>query len=303
MSSLYVVIHFLFLMNYSEAQSHFCPVLETVPFASRHCVPTQEETCHSGQPGNCELTGATVECKYVRGPGVHIIKNELDSGFNCVAHAPDVCDYSGEYPVCTPGPCIQYSSPRCEQTCKQCYLEELDPIYEPLRGCKKFCAEESCQDEPRCDPDPCQPGEPCNQNRGCRIKEIADPNGGAPFVLPANIMQACGNDSPCPTTKVPPSYVTPGNCPSCQFNPDGSVNVIISGVQSCTPKPIVKDNSPIQNDACPWIDYVKRQPACEAVAIGNRFPQDCCQCTHNQSVTPTVPCKACPGITEARCNN
>jgi hypothetical protein len=270
-------------------------MLETVSFATDKCVPTQEETCHSGQPGNCEVDGTTVECKYARGAGSYLMKNELSPGFNCVDYER-ICVGTGENPSCYQGACIRYSPPACVQTCKQCALETLTRD-EPIKGCKKFCAEESCADEPRCDPDPCRPGEPCNQNQVCAIKSIADPAGGNPFILPTAMRPECQSSTPCPLTATPPAYVTPVNCPSCQFNADGTVNVSVSGDTTCVPEPIEQDNTPVQNRSCPWISYERRQPACGDVTPGNRFPQDCTEC--NPPGTPNT--KNC-NIPVSRCN-
>lgn len=274
---------------------NFCPTLETVSFATDVCVPTQEETCHSGQPGNCEILGVTIECTYVRGAGSYIMKNELAPGFNCVDYE-QICEGTPENPHCYPGACIRYSSPRCEQTCKQCAQETMTQD-QSLKGCKKYCDETSCADEPRCDPDPCRPGEPCNQNQVCEIKSIPDPQGGNPFILPTAKREQCQNSTPCPTTATPPAHITPENCPSCQFNDDGTVNVLVSGVTSCEPEPIVQDNSPVQNLSCPWISYERRQPACNAVAVGNRFPQDCTECNPPGTANTTtcnIPVSRCP---------
>lgn len=288
-------------INHALAQG-FCPSLESITFTAHACVPTQEEICHSGQPGNCEVQNQVVRCKYVRGSGTQLYQNpEASRGFACVAHGPDVCSGTPENPSCVPGPCVAYSPPVCRSACKPCYLEDVEES-QGIKGCKKFCGEESCADEPRCDPDPCRPGEPCNQNNVCERKRIPAPGPLGPFILARNAKDKCEPSQPCPNDPVPvdsqfqnlpPSACRCGSNP-CEFTPDGRVKPCNSGPSSCTPEELQEDTSIVQNESCPWISYEKRQPGCGPVSVGNRFPQDCCEC----SSAPN--CKAC-NIPTSRC--
>lgn len=295
----------LFLASLLAFGQQFCPSLESITFATNMCVPTTRELCHSGQPGNCEVRQQTVTCKYVRGSGVHIFQVPQQRGFECIANGPQDCSGgTPENPQCTQGPCLKYSPPLCRQDCKKCYEDSVTE-QQPIKGCQKFCAEESCQDEPRCDPDPCKPGEPCNQNSVCDRKRIpgATPQE-SPFILPVEKLEICQADLPCPTAPVavdsPYNSMDQSTCfyrngSPCQFTPDGKVIPEVNGPTECTKTPIQEDTSTFQNDSCPWIDYEKRQPVCAPVTVGNRFPQDCRECTGNSSSKVcNIPASRCP---------
>lgn len=289
------------VINLALAQN-FCPSLESIAFKAHACVPTREEICHSGQPGNCEVQNMVQKCVYIRGAGTQLYQNpEAARGFACVARGPDVCSGTPENPTCVPGPCVSFSPPACRSDCKPCHLENIEES-QGIRGCKKFCGEESCQDEPRCDPDPCRPGQPCNQNNTCERKRIPGTGPLGDFILPQNAKDKCEPNQPCPTdpVAVPPEFqgltCTCGGSP-CEFTADGRVKPCVSGPTTCTPEPIREDTSQIQNLSCPWIEYERRQPTCAPVAVGNRFPQDCCECRARGS---TAACKSC-NIPTSRC--
>lgn len=311
---------FTFFIGFAQAQS-FCPSLEAVTFSASTCVPATDQICHSGQPGNCEIMGATALCRYIRFPGAHLYRNpEANQSFRCVAREPDICGGTPENPSCVPGRCTTFSPPTCVTQCKPCYHQAVVET-QRAKGCAKFCGEESCSDEPRCGRDPCRPGQPCNPNAPCERKTIpgttpptenssggfTPPAGAAPdYILVANPPELCQNSMPCPNdpSTIPPEFqgaTCVCNGGPCQFTPDGRVLPCNSGPTTCEASEFTPDTSPAVNFSCPWIEYVQRQPLCAPVAVGNRFPQDCCVCTGGQPAAPGVSCKSCGSLTQEIC--
>lgn len=312
-----VVFSFLLLFSLKGYTQTFCPTLETVKFASETCIPTTNQLCHSGQPGNCEVRGTLSTCKYINGTGSHYVDESSRPGFECTDWAQECDGEPGEGGQnCHPGKCVKWKPPKCKLLCKPCYQNDIAKQY-PIRGCVKFCGEKSCGDEPRCDPDPCKPGDPCNQNNPpCPgpVKIIVE---GDEYVYPKVPWQKCGTNQKCPASYDMDSELRAciaerglDACLNCRYGgcgghvENGKYIPPTSTLPPDCSKPIEPGKSS-QNGSCPWIDYEKRQSdkpgenSCRDVTVGNRFPQDCCIC---KGGVEGVSCKNCGAVTKERCN-
>lgn len=277
-----------------------CMMLENVRFKDSKCVPSTRDVCHSGQPGNCEIQTGTssIECIYVKGTGFYykpIDDWSMGRGYECVSRGDPICVGTGDSQVCHNGPCIKYRVPFCKRQCTACYPDNKK-VQVPLGGCRRFCRDVYCNDEPVCDKSAyCPPGDmtcQLNFNQFCpSSKHPVDPT----YILPRNPKPECQQSVNCPNTIPAPGEVVDGSA-TCEYQ-DGTPcevdgrNIIVRTAPdpTCTPVEPQEDTITRQKvERCPWISYSGNVPtrnvpplnACEPIEVGNRFPTDCCECPH-----------------------
>lgn len=319
-----VLLLLFFLCGFkSQGQSPVCPNLETIRMGK--CVPSNSAVCHSGQPFNCEVADQKLDCPFVNSGSFYKKLPEGGVDAQCVDWEW-INDCPPGQDTCQPrrGQCIRYLPPTCALRCIKCYDEiKMDPIANV--GCNRFCGEEYCRDESVCPnirENQCN-GPYCFINI-CPIQHSRgnDP-AWAGFVSPQDQHDECKPSETCPTRVSTTSSsdggtLTPENCPECVFE-NGQVVVSVTD-PDCTPA-VVRPRTvdPGIRPSCPWIRYaggaeakatpfeilfgIKKATAtecptgyrwtnasgacgCADVEVGNRFPQDCCECGAS-------PCQTC----------
>lgn len=322
--SLIFSVVLLGLSALTKAQSlggdQMCFSLERSKLSSPLCVPSNAEHCHSGQPFNCEIVGARVDCHMFSGVGT--FKKPVDSfsdNFECSAYSDQICTGSGESQVCAPGPCLFYKPPFCRVKCSPCYKNPYVNKL-PISGCKRFCKEKYCDDEPACSLD-CNPDDPtcaAKINNVCS-QEATKVVNGVTYILPRRQYPECKADVVCPNSLPPPTQFGSATCclqmgPNntcqvpCQTTGSGNIVIPVEDNETCEPPDLSPYPGGSTNDSCPWIDRPQNRitnvepKICPAVEPGNRFPQDCCVCTNGQNTPEGKPCKACGSITQERCS-
>lgn len=327
------------ILTLAQNNGQVCIGIEKTKIAG-FCVPSTREICHSGQPGNCEIMGAKTECIFVKGPNQFRapVDDWSRGGLQCVAKEDTNCRETTEGRVCD-SVCVRYKVPYCKTMCKPCYeVREIRRF--PFPGCKRFCADKYCDYELGKICDPSAQVRPEDLNRNCPINQIPDPEvSGGFLVMPVVHAEKCG-----PANYRCEGEVM--NCNNCSqiydliketFEPtcnqaafasrlaevcDGCVagencRIKYSGEDPNTQencKPELRQAPPdVSVNRCPWITMPPGPEGnvsggrCEPVAVGNRFPQDCCTCTGGQPAGnvggQSVACAACGELTaeELRC--
>lgn len=289
----------------------FCPSLEAVKFTESFCVPSSRALCHSGQPGNCERLKRTEKCLFVAEPGAYKEKQEHPGNCSAYEQIPlepgDIPEVPGQ--SYKNGDCLRYQAPSCSTLCTPCVhkMIEEDRL---INGCAKLCDEKTCEDEYRCDAPP--PDDPVGHRQKNSVCGGTIVQGGITYIGPLNptIPKCPASESTCrgKTFTLPP-MAEGGECFCDLGRPcidKGGGNYSCPGWDNepdCTPQPITPAPIGNTNQSCPWIEYdAERGPneegVCKPIPVGNRFPQDCCECS------PTLPsgvsCKSC-GIETSRC--
>lgn len=281
-----------------DTSNKVCLMLENVRFQDAQCVPSTREICHSGIPGNCEVQGSpTIVCNYFKGAGVYykpIDDWSRPNNFECVSRGDPICVGTGDSQVCQNGPCLKYTPPYCKRQCTKCYADQKK-IQVPYGGCRRFCSDRYCSDEPQCDnSEICEPGSPNCFKHPLQYCPVSRHPSDATYVLPTIGRVICQGSVDCPTTvPVLPEYVDV----ECVLQ-DGVTPCTITGGQISIPpqpdppgcEPIEPIEATIRLDVirCPWISFIGNVPsrnqgdlsACAPIEVGNRFPTDCRECPH-----------------------
>ncbi|MCB0347183.1 MAG: hypothetical protein KDD37_00020 [Bdellovibrionales bacterium] len=303
-----------------DTSNKVCLMLENLRFKDAKCVPSTREICHSGIPGNCEVQGgnSVIDCNYFRGGGVYykpIDDWSRRGNFECVSRGDPICVGTGDSQVCQNGPCLKYIPPYCKRQCTKCYVDQKK-IQVPYGGCRRFCSDRYCSDEPQCDnSEICVPGTPnCFKHplQYCPLSKHPD---NPEYVLPRVSRPICQNSVDCPTTVPVPYDLADATCELQDGSPcqivDGQISIPTQpDPPGCTPEEPVEAVIRLDVLRCPWIEFVGNVPtrnqgdlsACEPIEVGNRFPTDCCECP-NLPGHNAANCKSC-GFSDPRyCNS
>lgn len=237
------------------------------------CVPSSFDTCHSGQPFNCEVIRATSRCLYIQALDKYWV--DPDGGpmaFQCATYDNTKCNQgNSDVPSCPQATCVEYKKPICKKRCKLGYKGSAKEYQVPRKGCKRFCGE-FCANEPQCDM--CDPNTNpnCVPRQVCPLKHPLFPS----YILPRpQVFDAWKPDtSPfCASKALDPLgrehdvdqdlAAREASCPSTKLEPETRIDV---------------------DESCFWIKYPGKpnpgDPAKDGcnpnnLKPGNRFPLDC----------------------------
>ncbi|MBK9295180.1 MAG: hypothetical protein IPM57_12215 [Oligoflexia bacterium] len=242
------------------------------------CVPSAFDTCHSGQPANCEVARLTAKCLYVQALDKYWV--DPDGGpltLQCAAYDNTECPTNpgSDISACPQATCIKYKKPVCKKKCKVGYKGSIKEVNVARKGCKRFCGE-FCPNEPTCDI--CDPATNpnCNPRQVCPVTSQGHhPIFGAPWVLPR-----------------PQAYEAwkPDTSPLCAekvkdpLGEEHEVDQNLAAREAGCPSTTIEPETRMDTDeSCPWIKYPGKpdqDPAKDGCnpnnyGAGNLFPTDC----------------------------